>query len=191
MKQPENEQALETVTGGDPDLKMLIEHYKSATDTERAKIKKLFPSEEPFKPAPLFREGLKNLTQKQRGMLDNQNHESFPVNDTNRYQDKLNNNVEEAVKDHKSTMQKISFSPVRKTPSNNEARDFLYHEYEGHCQITGTTFPKARKNASGNANNFFEACSLLSYANAEYFNNANKKSFLQNSYIRKESMPAP
>ena len=61
MKQPEHEQALEIVTGGDPDFKMLIEHYQSASDEERKKMLKIIPREIPPEPAPSFKDGLKNL----------------------------------------------------------------------------------------------------------------------------------
>ena len=55
---------------------------------------------------------------------------------------------------------------------NEEVRRFLYEEYLGCCQVTGTTFPKASRNTDGVAKNYFEACSLLSYANADYLNDA-------------------
>ena len=61
---------------------------------------------------------------------------------------------------------------MRDNPSNAEARSFLYEQYRGYCQVTETTFPKANRNGDGVAENYFEACSLLSYANADYLNNA-------------------
>ncbi len=50
MKQLEREQALEVVTGGDPNLKKLIEHYQSAPEAEREKILKSIPREIPPEP---------------------------------------------------------------------------------------------------------------------------------------------
>ena len=47
MKQPELEQALEFVTGGDPDFKILIAHYKSASEDERKKMLQTIPHEIP------------------------------------------------------------------------------------------------------------------------------------------------
>jgi hypothetical protein len=61
---------------------------------------------------------------------------------------------------------------VRDQPSNKEARRTLYEEYHGHCQVTGETFPKASANVNGDAENYFEVCSLVSYGNADYFNDA-------------------
>jgi len=172
MKQPEREQALEVVTCGDPGLKMLIEHYQSAPDNEREKILKIIPREIPPEPAPSFKDGLKNLDRPQRGIVEHVDKEISPVSNTERYQEKLNEQAEAEVEAHQSTPRKITFSPMRNLPSNRDARHFLYEQYQGQCQITGATFPKANKNSGGVAENYFEACSLLSYANANYLNDA-------------------
>jgi len=172
MKQPEHEQALEVVTEGDPDLKMLIEHYQSASDAERKKILKSIPSEHPLEQAPSFKEGLKKLGRPQRGTTQHGGTEGSPVSDTDRYQDKLNGDVEQEVAKYQSTSQIISFSPVRDRSMNAEARDFLYEQYHGRCQLTGTTFPKASRNINGVSENYFESCALLSYTNAGYLNDA-------------------
>ncbi|MBW2647404.1 MAG: hypothetical protein JRE23_14770, partial [Deltaproteobacteria bacterium] len=172
MKQPEREQALEMVTGGDPDFKMLIEHYQFASDDERKKILKTIPSERPPEPAPSFKEELIKLGRRQQGTTQHGGTEGSPVSDTDLYQDKLNEDVEQELAKYQSTSQIISFSPVRDRSMNTEARDFLYEQYHGRCQVTGMTFPKANMNRDGVAKNYFEACSLLSYANADYLNNA-------------------
>jgi len=172
MKQPEREQALELVTGGDHDLKMLIEHYLSASDIEREKMLKIIPREIPPKPAPSFKEGLKSLSRPQRGTIEHGDKGRPPVSDPESYQEKLNERVEEEVIDHQSTPRKFTFSPVKDQPSNKEARRFLYEQYSGRCQVTRTTFPKSSRNTDGMAENYFEACSLLSYGNANYLNDA-------------------
>jgi len=172
MKQPEREQALEVVTGGDPDLKRLIEHYQSAPEAEREKILKIIPHEIQPEPAPSFKDGLKNLGRPQRGIIEYDDKERSPVSNHDRYQEKLNERVEAEVEGHQSTPRKITFSPVRDHSSNAEARNFLYEQYNGYCQVTGTTFPKASRKANGKAENYFEACTLLSYGNADYLNNA-------------------
>lgn len=172
MKQPEHEQALEVVTEGDPDLKMLIEHYQSASDAERKKILKSIPSEHPPEPASFFKEGLKKLGRRQRGTPQHGGTEGSPVSDTDRYQDKLKEDVEQEVAKYQSTSQTISFSPVRDRFINAEARDFLYEQYHGRCQVTGTTFPKASRNINDVSENYFESCALLSYTNAGYLNDA-------------------
>jgi hypothetical protein len=170
MKQPEREKALEVVTGGDPDLKMLIEHYQSAPDADRKKMLKIIPREILPEPAPSFKDGLKNLGRLQRGKMERGDKKSSPVSNPGRYQEKLNEGVEAGVKEHSSTSRKITFSPRRDLASNAEARHFLYEQYHGCCQIAGTTFPKARGNPNGVSGNYFEACSLLSHAKADYLN---------------------
>ena len=172
MRQPEREQALEVVTGGDHYFKMLIQHYQSASNDERKKILKTIPREVPPEPAIPFKDGLKNLDRLQRGIVDLGDKYRSPVSNTDRYQGELKERVEAGVKEHQSAPRKITFSPLRDLPSNAEERRFLYEQYHGYCQITGATFPKANKNLDGVAENYFEACSLLSYANADYLNNA-------------------
>jgi hypothetical protein len=171
MKQPEREQALEMVTGGDPDFKILIEHYQFASDDERKKILKTIPQEIPHRPAPSFKDGLKHLGRPQRGVIEHGDKESSPVSNPDHYQEKLIGRVAEGVEEHQTTLRKITFSPVRDNPSNAVARRFLYEQYNGHCQVTEMTFPKASRNADGIAENYFEACTLLSYGN-DYLNNA-------------------
>lgn len=173
MKQPEHEHALDVVTEGDADLKMLIEHYKSATDEERKKLLKIIPHEATSEPALPFKEVLKNLGRSQRDSVTHEDREEKPpVSDGDRYQDNLNDKVEEGVQDHNSTPHTIKFSPIKVNPSNTEARNFLYEEYFGCCQITGTTFPKAAKNTEGIAQNYFEACGLAPRGKADYLNDA-------------------
>jgi len=172
MRQPEREQALEVVTGGDYDFKMLIEHYQSASNDERKKILKTIPREIPPEPAPSFKDGLKKLGRPQQSTIEYDNKEISPVSNLERYKEKLIGIVDDGIEEHQSTLRKITFSPVRDNPSNAEARSFFYEQYRGYCQVTETTFPKANRNGDGVAENYFEACSLLSYANADYLNNA-------------------
>ena len=115
---------------------------------------------------------MKNIGRPQRGEIEPGNKIVSPVSNPERYQGKLNENVETGIKDHDLTPRKISFHPVRNNPSNADARNFLYEQYKGHCQITGTTFPKASRKSDGKAVNYFEACALTSYGNANYLNDA-------------------
>jgi hypothetical protein len=172
MRQPEREQALDLVTGGDPDRKRRFELFLSASDDEQEKIVKIISREIPPEPAPSFKDGLKNLGRPERGRIEFSYKEISPVSNPDRYQEKLNERVEAEVEEHQSTSRKITFSLLRNLQSNVEARRFLYEQYQGHCQITRTTFPKANKNPDGVVENYFEACSLLSYANADYLNDA-------------------
>jgi hypothetical protein len=172
MKQPEREQAMDIITEGDETFKQLIEYYKSASDKDREKMLKSIPIEKPPEPAPSFKEGVNKLSRKQQGATSSPEIDVSPISDPERYQEELNKEVEKEVVDHISKPHKILFSPVRNLPSNKEAREFLYEQYQGRCQVTGTTFPKASINERGEAENYFEACSILSYSNAEYLNDA-------------------
>jgi hypothetical protein len=174
MKTPEEEQAINIVAGDDSDLKRLIESYKSASDADRQKMLKIIPQEIPPQPAPSFKDGINSLNRPQRGSIasNDTDNSSHPLTNPERYQNKVEQAVEEGIKQHEYAPQTIRFLPVRESASNKTARDFLYAEYQGKCQITDNTFPKASANANGEAENYFEACSLLSYNNADYLNNA-------------------
>lgn len=172
MKQPERERALEIVTAGDSVLKELIDLYQSGSDSDREKLKKMIPIAAPPQPAPAFKDGLKGLSRLQRGEPTHGSTSSAPVGNSDSYQKKRDDDVEDAVKVHLAFPHIVTFSPVRNQPSNSVERDFLYSEYQGRCQVTGHTFPKAHANSDGVAENYFEACALLSYSNAGYLNDA-------------------
>lgn len=172
MKQLEREKAMEIIIRGDSDLKKLIEYYQSASDEERQKVLKVIPNEIPPEPVPSFKDGLKKFGRPQRGVIELGDKEISQVSNSDRYQNGLNERVEAGVREHQLTPRKIMFSPVKVNPSNAEARRFLYEQYHGFCQVTETTFPKASKNTNAIAENYFEACSLLPYSEADYLNDA-------------------
>ena len=168
MKKPEFVQAIDIIAGDDFELKRLIECYQSASNVDKQKILKMIPQEILPQPVPLFKDGLKSLCRPQRGKIESSSNESrsnYPLTNPEHYQNKVNQAVEERLKQHQSEPQSIRFSPVRESPSNIISRDFLYNEYRGKCQITGHTFSKAWPNSNGESENYFEACSLLSYLN--------------------------
>jgi hypothetical protein len=175
MKKPKVEQAAEMLANGDPRKKKLLEQIANASDDDLDRFEKLVPRTIPIQPAPSFKDGLANMARQQRGVRsgggENYLH-SHPVSNPDRYQDKLHQVVVDGVQEHATTPKTIRFSPVQDQPSNKEARSFLYAEYQGRCQVTRETFPKASANADGVAENYFEACSLLPYDNADYFNDA-------------------
>lgn len=173
MKKPEFEKAVDELSKGDPRKKALLDFVANATPDELEKFEKLKPQIVPPQPAPSFKNGLEQLTRPQHGKI-NPLESSTPIHsigNPDRYQSKINTETEERIRQHERTPQTISFSVVRETSSNHSARHFLYEQYQGKCQITGFTFPKASANADGDAVNYFEACALLSYSNADYLNN--------------------
>ncbi len=170
MKQPEQQQAIQMLGHGDPRRMKLIEQISSASDSKLDALEKFFPKKMVPQPAPPFKDALKGLTRPHRGGVGQIDANATPVNNPARYQEKLGDEVEDAIKTHQTSQRIVTFSPVRDQPSNSQARAFLYSEYQGKCQITGDTFQKASTNAEGVAENYFEACALLSCSNADYLN---------------------
>lgn len=172
MKKPGFEKAAEELSKGNPRKKTLLELIANASDDELEKFEKLQPKIIPPQPAPSFKEGIGNLFRPQRGSSSTSttDKQTYPLNNPERYQNKINQEIVEKVALHQTTPQTIRFSLVRESSSNQKARDFLYEEYQGKCQITGSTFLKASANVDGEAKNYFEACALLSYTNADYLN---------------------
>lgn len=174
MKKPGFEKAADELSKGNPRKKALLELIANASDDELENFEKLQPKIIPPQPAPSFKEGLDNLFRPQRGSSSTSTTDkpTDPLKNPERYQNNINQEIDEKVALHQTTPQTIGFSVVRESSSNQKARDFLYEEYQGKCQITGNTFLKASANANGEAKNYFETCSLLSYANADYLNDA-------------------
>ena len=172
MKQPEQQQALQKLGQGDPRRMKLLEKIASASDSELDAFEKLVPKKVAPQPAPPFKDAMKGLTRLQRGEISQVNVNASPLTNPIRYEEKLRDGVQDSIKTHLTSPQTVTFSPVRNQPTNSEARKFLYSEYQGKCQVTGDTFPKASANAQGVTENYFEACALLSYTNADYLNDA-------------------
>ncbi|ASF46699.1 sacsin N-terminal ATP-binding-like domain-containing protein [Methylovulum psychrotolerans] len=174
MKKPGFEKAADELSKGNPRKRELLEWISNASEDELEKFEKLKPKMVMPQPAPSFKEGIGNLYRPQRGgIASNEAHNSNnPLSNPERYQKNANQEIEEKVIQHKITPQIIRFSLVRESPSNQKVRDFLYEEYQGRCQITNNTFLKASANTDGDAENYFEACSLLPYGNADYLNDA-------------------
>ena len=168
MKKTEVQEAINIIAGDDPIKVARINRFLSASDEEQEKMCDTIPQEIPPQPAPPFKGGLENLFRPQRcsSSTSTTDKSTYPLNNPERYQNKINQEIDEKITLHETTLQTIRFSLVRESSSNQKARDFLYEEYQGKCQITGNTFLKA----SANADNYFEACALLSYSNADYLN---------------------
>ena len=88
------------------------------------------------------------------------------MRDSERYQEKLDAKTQKAVEEATTQPRAIRFSLVRAQDSNSEARDFLYQQYDGRCQVAWETFVKA------NGKNYFEAVTLVPRLDAEHLNNA-------------------
>ncbi len=55
---------------------------------------------------------------------------------------------------------------IRERDDNKEARQFLYQQYKGKCQVTGQTFAKT------DGTNYFVAIALVPYQGTQYLNQA-------------------
>jgi hypothetical protein len=177
MRKTEKIKAADILSEGNPRKKELLERIANASDDELERFEKLVPRTIPPPAAPSFREGLANMSRRQHGNLSSKKENSegeqdHTVRNPERYQNNLDDAVTDGVEEHTTVPHTVNFSPVRDKPDNKEAREFLYVEYHGQCQIKGTTFPKAAANSEGIPENYFEACSLLPYSNACYLNDA-------------------
>lgn len=192
MKKPEAQQAIQVLAGDDPKKLSRLERFLSVSEDEQEKMLKIIPKEIPPQPAPSFKNGLDQLTRPQRGKIipNETSKPSYPIGDPDRYQSKVNTETEDKIRQHEGTPQTISFSVVRETSSNKSARHFLYEQYQGKCQITGFTFPKASANADGDTVNYFEACALLSYNDADYLNNEGNMLSVSADTMVNSNMPA-
>lgn len=170
MKQPEQVRALEQLAQGNSAKAAYLEKIASATEEQMAQMVRILAQELPPQPAPPFRDALKHLSRHQRGTIPEESLAPEPIANPERYEGKLRDTVGEAVGRQQDTPRNVTFSAVRDQPSNEGARHFLYEQYQGHCQVTGDTFPKASANAEGISENYFEVCAFLSYSNADYLN---------------------
>lgn len=177
MRKTEKVKAADILSEGNPRKKELLERIANASDDELERFEKLVPRSIPPPPAPSFKEGLANKSRPQHGNLSSKIEKSeggqdHPVRNPERYQNNLDDAVTVGIEEHATVPHTVQFSPVRVTPDNKDAREFLYAEYHGECQITHTTFPKAAASSEGDPEYYFEACSLLPYSNACYLNDA-------------------
>jgi hypothetical protein len=164
MRKPEHQQALDTLAHGNQRLKKCLEALQNADDSLLDKIEKLIPSNKIISEFPSFKEGLDSLHRSQRRTSEQDSSPlSSPVSDPARYQDQLDNEVIDEIEDAKKPRRE-RFSIVRESSANRDARDFLYQEYVGRCQVTGDTFNKA------NGQNYFVAVCLVPRLNAEHLN---------------------
>jgi len=177
MRKTEKVKAADILSEGNPRKKELLERIANASDDELERFEKLVPRTIQPPPAPTFKEGIANMIRHQHGnpslkIKNSKGGQGHTVRNPEPYQNNLDDAVTDGVRKHSTISHTVQFSPVRDKPDNKEAREFLYIEYHGQCQIKGTTFPKAAANSEGIPKNYFEACSLLPYSNACYLNDA-------------------
>ena len=65
-----------------------------------------------------------------------------------------------------------------------EARSFLYAEYQGRCQITGNTFPKASANSNGESEYYFETVKVVNFNDNRCFDPGNMLCLSADAYAK-------
>jgi len=168
MKQPETAKAIDALSGGNDRLKAIFERLSQGDldDELLDKLDKLFPRSEPLKPPPTFKDAVLSIHRKARS----KGREGSPphggdVKNPDRYVEKLKEDI--AQKRREQLVARAGrFVVIRERDDNKGARQFLYQQYTGKCQVSGQTFSKA------DGTNYFVAVSLIPYQGTDYLNQA-------------------
>lgn len=166
MKQPEAVKAIDALAGGNGRLKGIIERLTQGDldDDFLDRLDKLFPKAEPIKPPPTFRDAVQAIHRKQRSQGgEGGNVRAGNVQNPVRYEKQLREDIE-LQKRNNPSVRAARFVVIRERDDNKEARQFLYQQYKGACQVTGQTFVKA------DGTNYFVAVALVPYQGTDYLN---------------------
>jgi hypothetical protein len=139
--------------------------HEDLDDATLEKMEKLLPKVEKRAPAASFRDAVEAIHRsaaRTAGETDEAG--GAAVRNPERYAGKLREKLKEA-RDEDNQPRAVTFRLVRERSDTKEAKTFLYHEYEGRCQVSGETFTKA------NGKNYFEAVTLVPTQGTEYLNN--------------------
>lgn len=166
MRKSEEQEAIAVLTHGDPRKRKLVEYMMNASDDVVEKFEKLIPKQRELPEFKSFKEGIQSLHRTAVGSPAEGRGGAAAVSNPGRYRKTAEDAVREAVTTHRTSPRIVTFSVARDLSSNKLARDFLEHEYQGRCQVTGQTFPKRT------GGNYFEALSLVGRLDAEHLNDA-------------------
>jgi hypothetical protein len=129
-------------------------------------MEKLLPRAERAKPTPTFRDAVQAIHRSQRPQgRDSDGLRAGTVQNPQRYEKRLREDVDQQ-KSKASSTRSARFVVIRDRDDNMEARQFLYEQYKGECQVTGRTFAKS------DGTNYFVAVALVPYQGTEYLNQA-------------------
>ena len=169
MKQPETARAIEAISGGNERVKGIIERLARGDldDATLDKLDKLLPGNDAVgSPPPSFMAAIAELRREGRNAsVEDGGHGGGGIQNPDRYSKKLAEDIETQKRD-KSNSGPPRFSVIREREESRGARDFLYQQYGGKCQVSGETFPKA------NGKNYFVAVSLVPHQGVSYLNHA-------------------
>jgi hypothetical protein len=136
----------------------------NASDDVFEKLEKLISKPRMLPEAKRFKEGVQSLRHVAVGNPTEERGSTGPVSNPERYRRTAEESVLEAMTTHRTNPGIGTFSISRDSPSNKLAREFLEHEYQGRCQVTGQTFQKRT------GGNYFVALSLVERLDAEHLN---------------------
>jgi hypothetical protein len=169
MRQPETVRAIEAISGGNERVRGIIERLARGDldDAILDKLDKLLPhGEAEDNPPPSFKAAMGAMHREGRNSAtEREGHGESGIQNPDRYSKKLAEEIENK-KTAKSNPAQARFSVIREREDSREAREFLYQQYGGKCQVSGETFPKA------NGKNYFVAVSLVPHQGASYLNHA-------------------
>jgi hypothetical protein len=155
---------IETILAGDVRKRKIFDRLVNASDDDLEKIERVLGASSTPTESRTFREAIAELRRAQRPPVGNES-EPGTVRDPERYGQKLTETLDAALADAKERRQ-VRLHVIRATAANQQARTFLYQQYGGRCQVSGSTFLKA------DGKYFFEAVSLVSRLGAEHLNHA-------------------
>ncbi len=168
MKHPEAVKAIDVLANGNDRLRVIFERLTLSPldDNIMDNVEKALSEREPVKPPAPFRDAMQAIHRKQRlRSMEGEGVGLETVQNPERYAQYLREDIEQQKK-NSPTAQLGHFIVIREGGDNKEARQFLYQQYNGVCQVSGKTFVKV------DGTNYFEAIALTSTLGAEYLNNA-------------------
>jgi len=164
LRQSEEQHALAVLAKGDERKKRVAEYLFNASDEELDRFDRLIPKEKMPTEFKTFKDGISAIHRVQRHPSTDLPENTSTVSNPGRYQTTLNEETKALVRETRTRPQIIRFGLVRDNPVNTEAREFLYRQYQGRCQVLGCTFAKA------DGKNYFEAVTLVSRLDAAHLN---------------------
>ena len=168
MRQPETVRAIESLARGNDRVKGIMERLTQGDLDEDLldRLDKLLPKTQSVKTPPSFRDAVQAIHRKQRP-FETRDNNALPgkIQNPERYEKRLRDDIEEK-KGRSASARAIRFVLARERDDNREARQFLYQQYKGACQVTGQTFLKS------DGANYFVAIALVPYQGTDYLNNA-------------------
>lgn len=168
MRLPEAAKAIDALSGGNDRLKALFERLTQGDldDDVLDRLEKLLPRTEPAETPAKFSDAVRELHRTQHtGDAERASGRDEPVRNPERYQQKLREQIEHQRRG-RPAVRVARFNVIREREDNKDARQFLYQQYHGACQVTGQTFKKA------DGSNYFVTVTLVPYQRTEYLNHS-------------------